>query len=85
MCGRGAVQLAGHATVDLRALAARLRSVAEVSVSGEHLSAIIGVPARPGEAATRFELTVFADGRAIVGGTADPAVARSVYARFVGS
>jgi adenylyltransferase/sulfurtransferase len=30
-------------------------------------------------------LTVFPDGRAIVKGTTDPAVARSVYARFVGT
>jgi adenylyltransferase/sulfurtransferase len=32
-----------------------------------------------------YQLTVFSDGRAIVGGTSDPAVARSVYARYVGS
>ena len=31
-----------------------------------------------------YELTVFADGRAIIGGTSDPAVARSVYAKYVG-
>ena len=32
-----------------------------------------------------YELTVFADGRAIVKGTQDPAVARSLYARYVGA
>jgi adenylyltransferase/sulfurtransferase len=32
-----------------------------------------------------YVLTVFADGRAIVGGTDDPATARSVYARYVGN
>jgi adenylyltransferase/sulfurtransferase len=31
-----------------------------------------------------FELTVFPDGRAIIKGTTDPGVARSVYARYVG-
>jgi hypothetical protein len=31
------------------------------------------------------EITVFADGRAIVKGTEDPAVARSLYARYIGS
>ena len=31
-----------------------------------------------------YELTVFPDGRAIVKGTTDPAVARSVYARYIG-
>ena len=32
-----------------------------------------------------WRLTVFADGRAIIGGTDDPAVAKSVYARYIGS
>jgi len=32
-----------------------------------------------------YEMTVFADGRAIVKGTQDPAVARSLYARYIGS
>jgi len=31
-----------------------------------------------------YELTVFADGRAIVKGTGDPGIARSLYARYVG-
>jgi adenylyltransferase/sulfurtransferase len=31
-----------------------------------------------------YELTVFADGRAIVKGTQETAVARSVYAKYVG-
>ncbi|HEV2176067.1 MAG TPA: ThiF family adenylyltransferase [Terriglobia bacterium] len=32
-----------------------------------------------------YELTVFADGRALVKGTDDPAVARAIYAKYVGS
>jgi adenylyltransferase/sulfurtransferase len=32
-----------------------------------------------------YEMTLFRDGRAIIKGTADPAVARSLYAKFVGS
>ena len=32
-----------------------------------------------------YEVTVFADGRAIVKGTQDPAVARSLYARYIGA
>jgi adenylyltransferase/sulfurtransferase len=32
-----------------------------------------------------YRLTIFADGRAIIGGTNDPAVARSVYARYIGT
>jgi adenylyltransferase/sulfurtransferase len=31
------------------------------------------------------ELTVFADGRAIVKGTDKPEVARTIYARYIGS
>jgi hypothetical protein len=32
-----------------------------------------------------YELTLFSDGRAIIKGTTDTAVARSLYARFIGS
>ena len=32
-----------------------------------------------------YEMTIFPDGRAIIKGTTDSAVARSLYARFVGS
>lgn len=32
-----------------------------------------------------YDLTVFADGRAIIKGTKDPAIARSLYAKYVGS
>jgi molybdopterin-synthase adenylyltransferase len=30
-------------------------------------------------------LTVFPDGRAIIKGTQDPAVARGIYAKYIGS
>ncbi len=36
------------------------------------------------EGDTTFELTLFPDGRAVIAGTDDPAIARSVYARYVG-
>jgi adenylyltransferase/sulfurtransferase len=32
-----------------------------------------------------YELTVFPDGRAIIKGTQDPAVARSLYAKYIGA
>jgi adenylyltransferase/sulfurtransferase len=32
-----------------------------------------------------YEMTVFADGRAILKGTKDPAVARTLYARYIGA
>jgi hypothetical protein len=31
-----------------------------------------------------YEITLFPDGRAIIKGTTDPSVARSVYARYIG-
>ena len=47
-------------------------------------------PVRANEFALRttvdsYELTVFPDGRAIIKGTTDPGIARSVYARYVGA
>jgi adenylyltransferase/sulfurtransferase len=77
LCGRDAVQVSprGAVSLDLEALAARLRAAGEVK-SNEYL-----VRLRAGG----YELTVFRDARAIVRGTDDPATARSVYARYVGT
>ena len=74
LCGRNAVQVQGRGRVDLAALGARLAAVGR---------------ARVNEYAVRFavdeyELTVFADGRAIVKGTSETGVARSLYSRYVG-
>jgi adenylyltransferase/sulfurtransferase len=77
LCGRDAVQVTPEraASVDLDSLAARLRSAGEVK-SNPYL-----VRLRAGE----YELTVFKDARAIVRGTDDPALARTLYARYVGA
>jgi len=77
LCGRGAVQINPHPAqpVNLKALAARLAGLGEVVVN-EYLLRL-DVEGR--------QLTVFPDGRAIVKGTDDPAQARALYARFVGS
>lgn len=76
LCGRDAVQLRGTGVPpDLESLAGRLRAIGDV-VANPHL-----VRLRAPEA----EIVVFADGRAIVKGTADAARARSVYARYVGA
>jgi adenylyltransferase/sulfurtransferase len=79
LCGRDSVHVRapGDAVLDLEALAARLRA------SG-------GGTVRAGASAVRFQAagldaTFFADGRAIIKGTGDPARARSFYARFVGT
>src|SRR5215204_2361416 len=77
LCGRNAVQVSPRAAaaLDLDALAARLSGAGEVHAN-EYL-----VRLRAGA----YELTVFRDARAIVRGTDDAAVARTVYARYVGT
>lgn len=76
LCGRNAVQIHDrHRPLDLPGLAERLAPLGEV---------------RFNEFALRFflepyQLTVFADGRAIIKGTQDPGVARSLYARYIGN
>ena len=76
LCGRNAVQLGRSETiVDLTALAERLRGVGEV-VENPYLVRL---------KTDGYEITVFADGRAIVAGTDDPSLARTVHAKYVGS
>ena len=77
LCGRDSVQIheRGRA-LDLAALRAHLaRTIADVRQNDFLLR--FRIPP--------YEMTVFADGRAIVKGTKDPAVARSVYARYIGA
>ncbi len=77
LCGRDAVQIRGRAgaSLDLDELAERLAPLGRVERNPLLLRAEIDT----------WRLTVFGDGRAIVGGTDDPAVAKSVYARYIGS
>ena len=76
LCGREAVQVnvRGGSVVSLQGLAERLGLVGEVT-SNEYMLRFRVDP---------YELIVFPDGRTIVKGTADEAVARSLYARYVG-
>ena len=75
LCGRDAVQIGGGATLDLARLASNLGTLADVK-QNEYLLRF-SIDGR--------EITVFADGRAIVKGTDDIAQARSLYARYIGS
>ncbi len=76
LCGRNSVQIhEHHRPVDLAALEARLRPHGQVRFNQLLLRFTRG----------EHTLTVFADGRAIVQGTTDAALARSLYARFIGS
>jgi adenylyltransferase/sulfurtransferase len=77
LCGRNAVQLsfADRQQLSLESLAAKLEGLGQV---------------RQNRYLLRFEtdayqITVFPDGRAIIGGTEDIAEAKTVYARYIGS
>jgi adenylyltransferase/sulfurtransferase len=75
LCGRNAVQISERTTpIDLKALGKQLASVGEVKVNEFVLRAHIG----------EFDITVFPDARAIIKGTSDPVVARSIYAKYIG-
>jgi adenylyltransferase/sulfurtransferase len=77
MCGRDSVQIhERRRQLDLRALGGRL-SAGGAEVRQNEFLLRLRVPP--------YEMTVFADGRAVIKGTKDPAVARSLYARYVGS
>jgi len=77
MCGRDSVQIhERNRALDLAALRARLASTA---ADVRHNEFLIRFRVPP------YEMTVFADGRAILKGSKDPAVARSLYARYIGA
>ena len=77
MCGRDSVQIhERRRQLDLSALGKRIApTVAEVRENGFLLK--FRVPP--------YEMTVFADGRAIIKGTRDTSIARSLYARYIGA
>lgn len=77
LCGRDAVQIRHQESrgLDMAALKSRLEKFGAVR-GNEYLLKCALDP---------YELTIFADGRAIIHGTQDPAVARSVYAKYVGA
>jgi molybdopterin/thiamine biosynthesis adenylyltransferase len=78
MCGRDSVQIHERGRkLDLGTLARRLANGAPANV--RHNDFLLRFHIAP------YELTIFADGRAVIKGTKDPAVARSLYARYVGS
>ncbi len=76
LCGRDAVQVSVFppAQLSLATMAERLKAVGQVAFNDYLLRCNVD----------NYELTVFPDGRAIIKGTTDPSVARSVYARYIG-
>jgi len=77
MCGRDSVQIHEHSrSLDLKALQKRL---AAAIPDVRYNDFLLRFPIPP------YEITVFRDGRAIVKGTKDPSVARSLYAKYIGA
>jgi molybdopterin-synthase adenylyltransferase len=76
LCGRDSVQISSPipTEINLKNFADKLKNIGEVK-QNEYLVRFI---------ADSFEVTVFRDARAIIKGTDDFTVARSVYAKFVG-
>ncbi|WP_242527240.1 ThiF family adenylyltransferase [Ktedonosporobacter rubrisoli] len=79
LCGRNAVQVRSSAMsrekrLDFSTIAERLRPIGEVTYNEFLLRCTID----------GYEMTVFPDARAIIKGTDDEQVARSVYARYIG-
>ena len=77
LCGRNAVQI--------RQMEARALNLAELKKRLAPLGVVSGNEFLVRFELAPFELTIFPDGRAIVKGTDDPAVARGLYAKYVGS
>jgi molybdopterin/thiamine biosynthesis adenylyltransferase len=77
LCGRDAIQVSpGRAVrLDLGVLARKLEGTGTVTSNDYLLRTVVD----------GHEMTVFADGRAIIKGTDDLALARSMYARYVGT
>jgi molybdopterin/thiamine biosynthesis adenylyltransferase len=76
LCGRNSVQIhERHRPVDFAELSRRLAPHGAV----RHNDFVLKFTREP------YELTLFPDGRAIIKGTTDTAVARSLYARYIGS
>jgi adenylyltransferase/sulfurtransferase len=77
LCGRNSVQLSfpQRANLSLEALAEKLASVGKVERNPFLLRLAVD----------NYRLTVFPDGRAIIGGTEDISEARTLYAKYIGS
>jgi adenylyltransferase/sulfurtransferase len=76
LCGRNSVQIHERARpMDFALMSERLRAHGTV----RHNEFVLKFWHEP------YEFTLFPDGRAIIKGTSDTAVARSLYARYIGS
>jgi Dinucleotide-utilizing enzymes involved in molybdopterin and thiamine biosynthesis family 2 len=76
LCGKNAIQVMSRNTgkIDLRQLEHRLGSISDVSCNDFMLKFKV----------KDHSFTVFADGRAIINGTADSSTAKSLYSKYLG-
>lgn len=78
ICGRDSVQIhERNRNIDLAELSHRLTAASVAEIRSNDFLVRFRIPP--------YEMIVFADGRAIVKGTKDPSVARSLYARYMGA
>lgn len=84
LCGRGSVQVTPSAAsgIIVERLAERLRPHGIFQATPHLVRGMLDQ--ERGESGIPLSLTVFPDGRAIIGGTSREETARSVYARYVG-
>lgn len=77
LCGRNSIQIRrrGGTNIDLNNLAQKLAPLGRLEQNRFLLRAAID----------GYQLAVFPDGRAIIYGTDDPAIGKSLYARYIGN
>jgi adenylyltransferase/sulfurtransferase len=77
LCGRDSVQVTPNVEgkLSLESLAQRLKKAGEVKQSPVHLIF----------KAHDIDITIFSDGRAIIKGTEDETLAKSIYAKYIGN
>lgn len=78
LCGRDTIQITPHwdaeGIIDLTRLAERLTPLGQVELTKFFLRVLID----------EIKMTIFPDGRTLLQGTSDPAVAKNHYAKYVG-
>jgi molybdopterin/thiamine biosynthesis adenylyltransferase len=83
LCGRNAVQVtpSQKLTLGLADMAHRLQASGEVTVN----PFLVRLKVSESFGVHPVEMTIFPDGRAIIRGTEDPALARTLYSRYIGT
>jgi adenylyltransferase/sulfurtransferase len=78
LCGRNSVQISRSANasrIDFKALSEKLNPLGEVAYNDFLFRFRVA----------GYDITVFRDARSIIRGTSDPAIARGLYAKYIGT